>query len=618
MCGIIGIKFFLKKPENKHIVQVKKAVELQEHRGPDFDSVKVLESTVIGHNRLAIIDLNERSNQPFSDSSGRYILVFNGEIYNYPELKSKLLKKGYTFKSSSDTEVLLYHLIENGEGGIKDLDGCFAFGFYDSEEDELLLARDHMGINPLLFSIQEDRIIFASELSPFFELDISKEIDDLALNELFKYTYIAAPKTILKDVQKLLPGHYLKVKGKNIDFVKYWDNQPKEKFEGSFQDAQKEVKRLIERAVLKRMDADVPLGSFLSGGIDSSIVSSIAANFKENFNTFSVGFSDSSFFDESTYAKEVAEHIGSIHHPIMLSGDQIKNNFSKILNSYDEPFGDSSAIAVYFLAEETKKKITVSLSGDGADELFAGYNKHKAFIKSSSSNIAINLIARLSKIYPNKSRDGYIANKSRQLEKFNKLLSKTWPENYWFLASFIDDNDRHELLKKPIYKKPSIQTDLNGLSGFLDLDQKFVLQGDMLKKVDLMSMRHSLEVRTPFLDKDIVHFANSLPDEYKYQKGKGKVILREAYKDELPKSVFNRSKQGFEVPLDKWIKEAWESVVDEKWFNQAYLDKQSIFNTIFVNDLKKKFFSRQPDESVTLLWTYIVFQHWYSKWIEKK
>lgn len=618
MCGIIGIKFFTKNPDQVAVSTVQKAVQKQTHRGPDYEGVATLGRAVLGHNRLAIIDLNERSNQPFFDVSGKYSIVFNGEIYNYPELKSELLEAGYTFSSSSDTEVLLYHLIHKGVAGIAELDGCFSFAFYDQQSDTLILARDPMGINPLLFSIQEDQISFASELTPFFDLGVSKEIDDEALNELFKYTYIAAPKTILKSVQKLLPGHYLKVQGKNFDIVKYWDNQPSDKFEGSYDDAQKEMRRLVERAVIKRMNADVPLGAFLSGGVDSSIVSAIAANFKDGLNTFSIGFTDVSYFDESKFASELASHIGSVHHPVMLSGQIVERELNQLLGSFDEPFGDSSAIAVYFLTKEAKKSVTVSLSGDGADELLAGYYKHMAFQRSQNPGLVLKLAAQLSRLYSVKGRNGFVANKQRQLDKFRKLLTKNWPDNYWFLASFIDDNDRHGLLKNAFDNKPVINTALSGLSGFLDLDQRFVLQGDMLKKVDLMSMRHSMEVRTPFLDKEVVHFSNSLPDEFKYTKGKGKQILRSAFKDDLPETVFNRSKQGFEVPLEKWIQNSWSSIIEEDWFDPTYLNKQSIFNATFVEHLKETFFSKQPGESATLMWTYIVFQHWYSKWIEKK
>ena len=618
MCGIIGIKFFTKNPDQEAISAVQKAVQKQRHRGPDYEGVATLGRAVLGHNRLAIIDLNERSNQPFFDASGKYSIVFNGEIYNYPELKSELLEAGYTFSSSSDTEVLLYHLIHKGVAGIAELDGCFSFAFYDRQSEELVLARDPMGINPLLFSILEDRVVFGSELTPFFDLGVSKEIDDDALNELFKFTYIAAPRTILKSVQKLLPGHYLKVQGKDFDIVKYWDNQPANKFEGTYNEAQKEMRRLVERAVIKRMNADVPLGAFLSGGVDSSIVAAIAANFKDGLNTFSVGFTDVPYFDESKYALEVATHIGSNHHPIMLSGEVIEKNLKKLLNSFDEPFGDSSAIAVYFLSKEAKKTVTVSLSGDGADELLAGYNKHKAFQRSQQPSFALKLAVQLSRFYSVKGRSGFLVNKKRQLDKFRKLLTKKWPDNYWFLASFIEDDDRHALLKNTLYKKPVINTDLNGLSGFLDLDQRFVLQGDMLKKVDLMSMCHSLEVRTPFLDKEVVHFSNSLVDSFKFNKGKGKQVLRSAFKEDLPDSVFNRNKQGFEVPLEQWLQNAWYSIIKEEWFNPVYLNEQSIFNATFVEQLKDKFFSKHSGESATLMWTYIVFQHWYSTWIEKK
>lgn len=619
MCGIIGLKLFSVRPKDLEVEQVRAGLQTQSHRGPDATKQLTLGNAVLGHNRLAIIDLNKRSNQPFLDTSGRYALIFNGEIYNYPDLKNLLLAEGVVFQTSSDTEVLLHYLIWKGEEGIVDLNGCFAFAFYDSLEDELLLARDHMGIKPVLFEITANGVYFASELRPFFCFNDQREINHAALSYFCRFTYIPAPKTILKNVNKLLPGHYLKVKGKYLDMVRYWHPASEETFKGNKVEAESIAKELLDAAVWKRLAADVPLGTFLSGGIDSSIVSGIAAEARDELNTFSIGFKDITFFDETVYSKLVAKHIQSVHHPVSLSADEVLKDWQNMLDSFDEPFADSSAIAMYFLSKAAKKQLTVCLSGDGADELLAGYNKHKAFVKSMDSNLAIKLVAQLIPNSKKIGRQGKIKNKLRQAQKLKELLQKKWPEKYWFLAQFSEKAKVDKLLREPIFddqELPKLQTE--SLSSFLLADQCFVLPNDMLKKVDLMSMRHSLEVRTPFLDKDFVKFVNSLPDEYKYDNGKGKVLLRDIYGDILPKEIFNRPKQGFEVPLEKWIKASWQKSNVDDWWNPDFIEKQALFSWEELANLKSTFWSKTPGESPVLVWCLIVFQNWYQRWMVKK
>lgn len=618
MCGIVGIKLFNDFIKKNHIDAVEKGLLDQQHRGPDANGIFHDEKVVLGHNRLSIIDKKKRSNQPMTDESGRYQLIFNGEIYNYADLKNNLLRKEIHFKTSSDTEVLLYHLIEKGTEGINDLDGCFSFAFYDSKEDELILARDHNGINPLLFSLTDDGVYFSSELWFYSYLPGYDKINHQALNEFFQFTYIAAPNTILQGVQKLLPGHYLHVKGKYCDLKDYRTSDNGETINKS-NNLIAYGKRIIEDAVIKRLAADVPLGTFLSGGIDSSIVSAIASEYKSNLNTFSIGFKDSPYHDESKYAQMVAREIGSYHHPIMLEKNEVVQDLPKVLASMDEPFADSSAIAMYFLAKKTKEHVTVSLSGDGADELLGGYNKHNAFLKSKSNPMILGLAARVSNILPDGDRNSFFGNRVRQLQRYYHLSNLNWPENYWYLASFLDAKDRETLLLNHQMKMTK-EVDLNdsSLDAFLRLDQDFVLQGDMLKKVDLMSMRHSLEVRTPFLDKEVVKFCNALPTHLKHNGKEGKVFLKEAFKDRLPENIFTRKKQGFEVPLMLWLKSAWTELVDESWFENNYIVEQDIFNAKFVNQEKQKFFSKNAGESPIFIWSYIVFQFWYQRWKRKK
>lgn len=616
MCGIVGIKKFQGAPSRADEMRIENALSTQKHRGPDHAGQVTTGCAVLGHNRLAIIDTKERSNQPFVDPSGRYSLIFNGEIYNYQELKNGLLKKDVLFQTSSDTEVLLYYLIDKGPEGIKSLDGCFAFAFYDKEEDELLLARDRMGINPVLFAIQEGQLSFASELTAFQWLLDECSIDRKALNAYIRFTYVPAPRTMLSEVQKLLPGHYLKLKGGDFDIIKYVDETVEELNTSDYTELEKQLREKVERAVISRLNADVPLGTFLSGGVDSSIVSAIAADFKTELATFSVGFEEDEFYDESQYAKRVAEHIGSKHHAITLSNEQVRKELPGILERIDEPFADSSAIAMFFLTQKATQHLTVCLSGDGADELFAGYNKHTAFLRSKKPGLMLSVATKLVNGNENNGRSSWLANKVRQLKKFKQLGKLQWPDNYWFLASFTSPERLSSMLLTEEVDLPKLEEE-ESLNAFLKMDQRFVLPNDMLKKVDMMSMLNSLEVRVPFLDAEVVSFANALPPDMKNDGKVSKKILRDAFADLLPSEVFTRSKKGFEVPLTKWVVQSWEQITQKEWFEKDYIRKQGLFKPEGIEQLRNQVQGKQPGESAIQMWAYIVFQNWYSRWSEK-
>jgi asparagine synthase (glutamine-hydrolysing) len=612
VCGIAGVKLFNKIASKTDEARMEEALKTQHHRGPDSCKVLVDGSVVLGHNRLAIIDTNTRSNQPFRDESGRYSLVFNGEIYNFHELKEELVKEGLEFKTTSDTEVLFYLLIKYKAAALDFLRGCFAFALYDNAEEYLLLARDRMGINPLLFAFDEDKLVFGSEMSVFPVLGVQQSISHQALNYYFQYTYIPAPFTIYEEVQKLLPGHYIELRGTAFHLKKYWDPKSPSKFTGNFDEAKIALKQKVEYAVTSQLEADVPIGTFLSGGVDSSIVSAIVSEVKPDLHTFSVSFGDQQQFDESAYALKVAKHIHSNHHVIRLQEQDFKQHFYDVLDAFDEPFADSSAIAMWFLAKETSQHLKVALSGDGADELFAGYNKHKAYLQTNSysplkKNIfsgAMDVGASLLK----KSKP----TKAHKLNKFSNLLKLQWPDNYWFLASNIGEKSKNSLLKNSFKSQYLINNQEDDLNSFLYKDQLFVLSNDMLKKVDLMSMQHSLEVRTPFMDEDLVKFANSLPSAWKLHPNGSKYILKETFKNSLPEEIFTRGKQGFEVPLNAWIKTNWNLLIPNEWFESAYLVAQGIFALDGVERLKRQFFKNIGTANQEM-WAYIVFQHWYQK-----
>lgn len=382
MCGITGV-FAFNEIGRFNLPNISLATETLEHRGPDFQKVFVGDFVALGHRRLSIIDLNPQSNQPMSAEDGRFKLVFNGEIYNYKSLRQELASKGVQFETESDTEVLLQILIHDGKNALNKLNGFFAFAFYDQQKEEMLVARDRYGIKPLYYLEDEDRFIFASELKAILKFGIEKTIDTNSIYTYLQLNYLPAPMSMVKGVKKLMPGHYAVVKKKSVEINSYYElkNTFEKQFQGTYEDAQVQLKALMEKSVERRLVADVPLGTFLSGGVDSSIISAIASKKVEGLHTFSIGYHGNSFFDETEYANAVAKHIGSKHHVFSLSLDDLYGYLPKLLKSFSEPFADSSALPVYALSQLTKENVTVALSGDGADELFAGYNKHAALYR---------------------------------------------------------------------------------------------------------------------------------------------------------------------------------------------------------------------------------------------
>lgn len=611
LCGILGIWSKNKLPDTCKS-QLERGLEIIKHRGPDYQSYKSYSNAILGHVRLSIIDPNPRSNQPFIDDK-RYALVFNGEIFNYQSLKAKI--KNVEFKTNSDTEILYYLLIQYGEEAIAWLDGFYAFAFYDVEKNDLLLARDRMGIKPLYFYENEDQLIFSSELDAFMAFDIDRSLCDSAVNYLFSTTYIPGPDSILKNGKKLLPNHLLKITNNKIH-SSLIQRKLNTDVLNDFELAKKQLRSILKSSVQDRLVADVPLGCFLSGGLDSSIIAALAIQDKRDLQTFSIGF-ESAFFDESKYSNEVSKSIGSQHNEFILSKRDFKNNFQRFLETIDEPFADSSAFAMYLLAKETRKQVKVALSGDGADELFAGYRKHSAELQLRSLNsfkqAGIRALAGLSSILPI-NRSGKLGDTNRKLKKLKRGITLSNSERYWQWAQFISPDDRKRLLKRPIEKLENpLKIEFENEQDFLLADQQLVLPNDMLKKVDLMSMSHALEVRTPFLSTHLVDFANQLPMKFKHNRGVGKYILRETFKDILPDSVLNRSKKGFEIPIKEWLDAEIIEILNGPLFNVEYIENQGLFNHDFIKELIQEWSSYQFGDRIYLIWTLIVFQYWWDR-----
>jgi len=619
MCGIVGSFNFNGPYEDNG--ELGRAISSLAHRGPDGEGKFVSGPVGLGHRRLSIIDTSDAGKQPFSDENGRYTITFNGEIYNFKEIRKKLLDRGHQFHSETDTEVLLKGYIEYGNNILDELNGFFAFGIYDRKEESLFLARDRYGIKPLYWAEQNDHFHFASEMKAMMALGIDKELDRSSLAIYLQLTYIPAPWTIFNNCQKLLPGHTVRVNKNGAKVSRYYDPRTAKNESVRSKDHNNDLRELLDRSVERRLVSDVPLGSFLSGGVDSSIIASIASKKVKGFKTFSIGFPDHSKYDESRYAEEVAKHIGSDHTSFHIREDDLKNEFFNVIDQLDEPFADSSAIPVYVLSKETRKHVTVALSGDGADEVFSGYNKHLAEYKISKGGLGVAGIRAFGPVW--KALKGSRGSKSgdlfRKLDRFASSASLEPKERYWFLASFTEQSKALDFLSHPP-KEEITQRLLSSmafeypseLNEILLNDVMNVLPNDMLKKVDSMSMAHGLEVRTPFLDHEVVEFANGLPASKKFGNGELKSILRSAYKGRLPDHVFNRSKQGFEVPLLKWFQTDLFSEIEDL-FSFEQINEQGILDPKTVNGLLIALKDRQGDDKQATIYALLVFQRWWQK-----
>lgn len=630
MCGITGILAFnLVGKFNK--VNVAAATMCLEQRGPDNQHIYNDDWVALGHRRLSIIDTSSVAHQPMWDERERYCIVFNGEIFNYRELRSQLEAKGTTFFSHSDTEVLLKLFILEKEKCLNRLNGFFAFCIYDKQEQTFFIARDRYGVKPLLYLFDEDKFLFASEMKSIIQYGIDKALDFTSLYSYLQLNYIPAPDTIFQNVKKLSPGHYLTIVNRQLSIVNYYNLPQQEVKTITYDQAKEKLKQLLDASVQRRLISDVPLGAFLSGGIDSSVITALASRHKPDLHTFSIGFKDEKFFDETEYARLVANHFKTEHTVFSLTNDDLYEHVHSILNYLDEPFADSSAINVYILSKQTRKHATVSLSGDGADELLAGYTKHAAFYRSFHPGIkekTVETFAPLWKIIP-QSRNNSLSNKARQFARFADGMKLSPKARYWRWATFADESQSKNLLTPDSQNKISeshysqlkseILKDIRSsesMNEILRTDTMLVLPNDMLTKVDLMSMANGLEIRTPFLDFEVVNFIFSLPEDYKINSSIRKRILQDAFRDMLPARLYNRPKKGFEVPLLKWFRKEMKSMIADDLLSQKLIEEQGIFNYPEIKKLKDQLFSSNPGDVHARIWGLIVFQFWWKKYLK--
>jgi len=474
-----------------------------------------------------------------------------------------------------------------------------------------------MGIKPFYYLQNENVFAFGSELAAVAEMSEEKRLNRKALHLYFQLTYVPAPHSMIEGIHKLKPGHYIEITNNEVHIAPYFCLQSREDKPLTFAESAALVKKELERSVAMRMVSDVPLGTFLSGGIDSSIVSALAVSHKKDLQTFSLGFSDSPYLDESEAAEKVARALGTQHHRIMVSQNDLSGHAGEMLHTLDEPFADSSAVAVYALSQYTSKHVKVALSGDGADELFGGYRKHRALLRSEDKGLSNMVLRHTAHFLPDvgSSRSNKLGDVIRKVSKYGKGLAVPLPQRYWNWLEWSSAGQVSQLLLQPerdLELEEEIKSiiDAKDLNSILLADMQFLLPNDMLTKTDRMSMAHGLEVRTPFLDHELVQLAASFPIEYKLNQKSGKLLLREAFKSELPDFVFDRPKKGFEIPIENWLRHELKVELIQ-YSNKQLIESQSVFNYDVLKSIIENFLHQKKNNLAPLVWSFLVFQNWW-------
>ncbi len=625
MCGICGF-YQYELSEGQATQTIYTMCQVMEHRGPDDVGVYQDQSLVMGMRRLSIIDLNT-GHQPISNESATIWVVVNGEIYNFKELRDTLKKKGHVFKTGSDSEVLIHLYEEYGIECLDKINGMFAFAIWDKKEKRLFLARDRIGIKPLHYAYFNHTFIFGSEIKSILQYPgFQKNINPKGVSLYLTYEYIPSPETIFQSIKKLPPGHFLLIDGKGGPQIRqYWDLEYRSKL--YFKD-EKEYQELVleklKESVHKRLISDVPLGTFLSGGIDSSLIVAIMKGFNESrVDSFNIGFYEKSF-DESKYADIVAKLLAINHQSQMFDTGALLKGLPEITRILDEPFGDASILPTYLLCKFCRQHVTVALSGDGGDELFAGYYTYQA-----------HRLAKLYHLLPYLIRKGIIENMVPKLPVSTKNFSFDFRakkfisgidcppgiRNYIWLGSFSPE-EKVTLLQADFFKTVkdfdefSIIHNLlrsapveDWLDSILYLDMKLYLQEDLLVKVDRASMANSLEVRVPFLDHEFVNVATRLPSNYKLRGMQTKYLLKKTALSYLPSRIVHRPKKGFGIPVAEWVKKELKPLFVEI-FDRDKICSQGIFNYNEINRLLQDHWKGSVDNRKKL-WTLFMFQRWY-------
>ncbi|MDH3627296.1 MAG: asparagine synthase (glutamine-hydrolyzing) [Acidobacteriota bacterium] len=610
MCGICGV---LERsghvPIDRNLVEA--MTDRMGHRGPDDQGLYFSDSIALGHRRLSIVDASG-GRQPMSSGDGSIHIVFNGEIYNHQSLRRTLEQKGYRFSTRSDTESLLHLYEEFGDGMLEHLDGMFAFAIWDSRRRRLFLARDRLGIKPLYYSMTNQTFVFASEIKALLlHPSVSREIDPIALDGYLALQYVPTPRTIFSAVKKLPAGHLLVVEHDRVMSRRYWELNPAAA-EMSIEEGRERVRSGLEASVRARLMSDVPLGVFLSGGLDSSLIAALMAQQMDRpVKSYSIGFEGGGWHSETEYAELVARSLGAEHHTHIVSAMEIGQLLGSVLEQLDEPLADPAAIPTYLLSKFAREQVTVCLTGEGADELFAGYRRYAL----EKSMLTVEGIPRgIRKVF------GTAAARliTGRLRKPLLSIGLDQPERFVFLRSVIPASARNELLRSEVGSQ--VDSDHlerrmerhfvagRGLNEILRADTQEWLADDLLMKVDKMSMMASLEARVPFLDHKLVELVAGFPASWKYRRGTSKWLLKDVARSVLPKQVIERPKHGFMPPITTWLRGDLAGTLDE-----CLLDPQALSYSYLRAETVRSWISRfkRGDARMDLrIWIILCLEIW--------
>ena len=626
MCGIAG---FIQTPSiglnQTDLVNMGDAIL---HRGPDASATYMNEQVGLVHRRLSIIDLSDAGTQPMYSDDNNLVIVFNGEIYNYLPLRQTLQDKGYPFRSHTDTEVILALYKEYGTDCLAHLNGMFAFAIWDKTEQSLFIARDRIGKKPLYYYHANGLFAFGSELKALLTLaQIPRVIREDAVYDFFAYQYIPDPKTIFTDMHKLPPGHHMIIKDQHCDIQQYWDVSFAQQSDLDEAQATVYLRELLAQCTHSRMLADVDLGAFLSGGVDSGGVVAMMAQASETpVKTCTIGFDDERF-NETEFAKIVARQYHTEHHEFSVHQD-VAEHLEHIVSYFDEPFGDPSLVPTFFVSQLARQVVKVAIAGDGGDEVFAGYEKYSIDAIENSlrekfpKGLRQNLFPALAKICA-KGQHTFFRKGTTLLNS----LALDPAMGFYLTNSQITDSQWQELVKPEFaarlgdYHPANITLDAydkadgpDHLAKILYTDLKTYLPGGILVKVDRMSMANSLEVRAPILDKTVIEFAATLPSKMKYNNGEKKYILKEAFKPLLPDDVLYRKKMGFSVPLATWFREHIKQIAAHYFFAHT-TGIYTYFHAATIQQWWDEHQAQTHDHS-HLLWSLLMFQMWYVKYMQ--
>ncbi|MBS1957053.1 MAG: asparagine synthase (glutamine-hydrolyzing) [Cyanobacteria bacterium SZAS-4] len=638
MCGIVGYLNLNGKaldPDQKLIKNMCKSIT---HRGPDEEGMMIVGPAALGMTRLAIIDLVS-GQQPIPNEDKTIWIVFNGEIYNYQDNQKHLIERGHKLATQSDTETIVHLYEEYGVDCLNFLEGMFSFAIWDTTKERLFIARDRMGEKPLHWGIFDGQLLFASELKGILTHPSSKrELEPVALQKYLALEYVPAPNSIFKGINKLMPGHFMLVEHGEVKIAPYW--QPEISVTTlSEGDAKDKLVTLLDESIKRRLISDVPLGIFLSGGIDSSTIAALASRHSSKpLRTFSVGFADASF-DESEHAQAVATYLGTEHEVITFQPDLALQTMQELWEVLDEPMADASIIPTFFLSKMTKRSVTVALAGEGGDELFGGYPTYQAHKLAGIWN-TLPAVLRQHVLEPTINNLPVSHNNlsfDYKVKRFISAASESPRSRHlqWMGAFPVKDHAQlinaelrtggvgtiwqtgEDLLNNlEVRSFGSVRRKSDLLDSIMRLDLGTYLPDDLLVKSDRASMAASLEVRLPFLAHPLVEFALSLPSQYKVRGATTKYLLKKAAAPYLPSRTINRPKKGFGIPVAKWLNNDFKPLLDE-YLCQSFVDKQGVFQWPYINQLRTEHERGHKDRRKEL-WTLLMFQWWYNKFFVEK